>query len=128
MFGLIRALGNFTAAPAPPAVPGTGGPAPAKRRFELDVKRTKPQQIPERKPRQRRVPAVHVALSLTAPSAVVVAEVQIQPLLPVTATVHLPWAAAPPFGVRGVVTSRLGLAEERIGELEAVLAAVMEDE
>lgn len=128
MFGLIRALGNGVPAPAPVAAGGTGGPKPARRRFELDIKPTKRQPIPERKSRERRVPAVHVALSLTAPSAVVVAEVQVQPLLPVAVSIRLPRLAAPPFSVRGVVTSRLGLAEERIGELEAVLAAVMEDE
>lgn len=128
MFGLIRALGNTAPAPAPVAAVGTGGPKPARRRFELDVKPTKHQPIPEQKPRQRRVPEVHVALSLTAPSAVVVAEVGVAPLLPVTMAVRLPRLAAPPLQIRGQVTSRLGLAEERIGELEAVLAAVMEDD
>lgn len=111
-----------------PPVPGTGGPTLARRRFELDIKPIKRHPVPERKPRHRRIPEVHVALSLTTPSAVVVAEVTVAPLLPVTMVVRLPRLAAPPFQIRGQVTSRLGLAEERIGELEAVLAAVMEDD
>lgn len=116
------------AVPVAPPVPGTGGPTLARRRFELDIKPTKRHPVPERKPRHRRIPEVHVALSLTTPSAVVVAEVAIQPLLPVAIAIRLPRLAAPPFSVRAQVTNRLGLAEERIGELEAVLAAVMEDD
>lgn len=69
-----------------------------------------------------------MALSLTAPLPVVVADVTVAPLLPVAMAVRLPRVAAPAFAVRGQVTSRLGLANERIEELEAVLAAVMEDE
>ena len=128
MFGLIRALGNFVSAPVAPAVPGTGGPVPAKRRFELDVKPTKRTKIPEAKPHQRRIPEVHVALSLIAPRAVAVVDVAVAQLLPVRATLRLPWLDPPSLRARAQVTSRLGLANERIEELEAVLAAVMEDD
>lgn len=128
MFGLIRALGNGVAAPVAPTIPGTGGPAVARRRYELDVKPTKRAKVPDAKPHQRRIPEVHVALSLTPPRAVVVCHILVAQLLPITARLRLPRLAPPPLGVRAQVTSRLGLAHERIEELEAVLAAVLEDD
>lgn len=121
----IAATGVFTA-PAPAG--GTGGPKPARRRFELDVKPTRKTEIPE--PKQsptRRIQEVHAALSLTAPLPVLSVEVAVAELLPVTARLALPRVAVPSMSMRVQVTSLLGLANERVEELEAVLAAVLED-
>ncbi|HKW12939.1 MAG TPA: hypothetical protein VJS69_00495 [Candidatus Krumholzibacteria bacterium] len=109
----------------PPAV-GTGGPRP-RRRFELDLPRKERKQKPEPKRRRVRVPEVHVALSLVAPLPTLAVEAAVAELLPVTAQIKLPRLMLPAVSMQVQVTSLLGLAHERVEELEAVLAAVLED-
>lgn len=111
-----------------PVIPHTGGPKPKHRSFELDVKPTKREPLPPQKRGLRRIPSVKVALSLTAPSAVILAEVGVAPLFPITASVRLPGIKPPALAIQGQVTSPLGLANERIDNLEALLLVVMEDD
>lgn len=126
MFGLIRAMGNAAAVAAPVVVPGTGGPAGKRRKFVLDLPHREPKE-PERKRRARRLPEVHAALSLAVPLPTLSVAAAVAELLPVMARLTLPRIPVPSPAVQVQVTSLLGLANERVEELEAVLAAVLED-
>lgn len=113
--------------PTPPvqAQPGTGGPRP-KRKFVLDhlpEQRKREDRKPEK--RTRRVPAVHVGLHLPLPVPVLALEVASPE--PVVASMVLPRFAPPLPSLMVRVRTKLELAEDRIDELEAVLAAVLED-
>ena len=110
----------------PPPASGTGGPKPRRRKFVLDLPH-KEREEPKRKERARRSPEVHAALSLTAPLPVLSVAAAVAELLPVMARLTLPQVATPSASVQVQVTSLLGLAHERVEELEAALAAVLED-
>jgi len=122
-------MGNGGVIPPIPPVqsqPGTGGPRP-KRKFILDrlpePKRREPKRIPEK--RIRRVPAMRVGLSLPLPLPVLAVTVSVP--APVAAMLTLPRAILPGMLVKVTTRTRLELATDRIDELEAVLAAVLED-
>lgn len=113
-------------APAPPPAPGTGGPAVKRRKFVLDLPHHEHKE-PERKKRARRIPEVHVALSLTATLPALSVAATVAELLPVTARLTLPRLGLPLASLQVQVTGLLGLAHERVEELEAMLVAVLED-
>lgn len=123
---VVAGLGTVTAPPAPPIEGGTGGPAAKRRRFVLDLKHPEPKE-PKRKQPARRIPAIHAALSLTSPFPVLSVTASVAELLPVTARLALRRPALPMPSWEVEVTSLLGLANERVEELEAALAAVLED-
>lgn len=112
--------------PTPPAQAQPGGPRP-KRKFILDhlPERKRREPAERREPRQRRVPAVHVGLSLPLPIPVLALSVASP--APVMAQMVLPRVAPPLPSLMVRVRTKLELAEDRIDELEAVLAAVLED-
>jgi len=116
----IAGTGNVTST----EVVGFGG---GKRKYILDVPHERQKREPEKRPekRTRRVPAVRVGLSLPLPVPVLALEVTTPE--PVAAHLALPRAALPGMFVKVTTRTRLELALDRVDELEAVLAAVLED-